>query len=373
MRHIVTWVLSFQRSFSFCLSLEHLSCHTASTLHHLPPRCSLRVAFFDTHPFEREYFNALNMSMGQELTYFEPRLTRETARLAQGFPVVCSFANDKLDRLAIGVLKECGVKLIALRSAGFNHVDLAAAHAAGLRVVRVPAYSPYAVAEHAVTLILALNRKIHRAYSRVREGNFSLGGLVGFDLHGKTVGVVGTGRIGAAFASIMRGFGCRVLAYDLVTNPELEGPLQVKYVDLPELYANSDVISLHVPLTPKTRHLIDAAALAQMKSNAMIINTGRGALIDTAALISALKSGTIGFAGLDVYEEEEGIFFEDLSNTVLQDDQLARLLTFPNVLVTAHQGFLTKEALGNIAETTLENIRDFELGKPLKNEVKLFG
>lgn len=330
----------------------------------------MKIAFFDTHPFEREYFESLNSSYGHQITYLEPRLTRDTAKLAEGFPAICSFANDTLDRSAIETLKKVGVKLIALRSAGFNHVDLQAAKKCEMRVVRVPAYSPYAVAEHAVALVLALNRKIHRAYYRVREGNFSLGGLVGFDLHGKTVGVIGTGRIGAAFSSIMRGFGCNVIAFDVARNSDLEERLNVKYVDIDTLYSQSDIISLHVPLTPKTRHLIDAAALSRMKKGVMLINTGRGALIDTAALIAALKSGQIGFAGLDVYEEEEGIFFEDLSNSILQDDQLARLLTFPNVFITAHQGFLTREALSNIADTTLRNIQAFEQGKTLDNEVK---
>ncbi len=330
----------------------------------------MKVAFFDTHPFERDYFEVQNASHGHQIEYFEPRLTPATASLAVGHTAVCSFANDHLDRDALMRLKDAGVKLVALRSAGFNHVDVGAAREFGIHVVRVPAYSPYAVAEHAVALIMELNRKLHRAYYRVREGNFSLGGLVGFDLHGKTVGVVGTGRIGSAFASIMTGFGCHVVAYDPITNSDLEKRLGVKYVSLLELYSVSDIISLHAPLNPNSHHLIDDAALARMKKGVMLINTGRGALVDTHALIAALKSGHIGFAGLDVYEEEEGIFFQDLSDKVLQDDQLARLLTFPNVFVTAHQGFLTREALTNIAETTLQNITDFEQAKPLINEVK---
>lgn len=330
----------------------------------------LAVAFFDSHSFEREHFEKANLHFGHKISYFEPRLNAETAKLAFGFPVVCSFANDRLDSKTLMLLKEGGVKFIALRSAGYNHVDLDAASRFGLRVVRVPAYSPYAVAEHAVALILSLNRKIHRAHNRVREGNFSLNGLVGFDLHKKCIGVIGVGRIGKSFASIMNGFGCELLAYDLKQDPELLN-LKVKFTSLEEIYAKSDIISLHVPLTQDTRHLIDAAAIQRMKRGVMLINTGRGGLIDTHALIDGLKKEKIGYAGLDVYEEEEGLFFQDHSDHVLQDDQLARLLTFPNVLITAHQGFLTEEALNNIAETTLKNISDYEKGLDLVNEVKL--
>jgi D-lactate dehydrogenase len=297
-------------------------------------------------------------------------LTEETVRLATGFPVVCCFAHDKLNARVLGELKTGGTKLIALRSAGFNHVDLSAAAKLGLPIVRVPAYSPYSVAEHATALILSLNRKISKASARVHELNFSLEGLVGFDLHGKTVGVVGTGRIGSAFARIMAGFGCHVLAYDLNPNPELQDQNWIRYVPIDQLYRNSDIISLHIPLMPSTRHLVDAKALQKMKKGVMLINTGRGALIDTPALIDALKSSHVGFAGLDVYEEEENIFFQDLSDTVLQDDVLARLMTFPNVLITAHQAFLTREAIHNIVETTLDSIRDFEQGFALKNELK---
>lgn len=330
----------------------------------------MKIAFFDTHAFDRQYFDTCNRNHHHEITYFETRLTPATAKLALGHSAVCSFANDTLNRLALETLKNVGVKLIALRSAGFNHVDLSAAKELGIKVVRVPAYSPYSVAEHAVSLMLVLNRKLHRAYLRVREGNFSLGGLVGFDLHGKTVGIIGTGKIGRALAHIMTGFGCKVVACDLIRNQDLESRLGVKYMSLEELYLISDIISLHVPLTPATRHLIDAKALAQMKKGVMLINTGRGALIDTHALIGSLKSEHIGYAGLDVYEEEEGVFFEDLSGQVLKDDQLARLLTFPNVFITAHQGFLTQEALNNIAETTLQSISDYEAGKPLPHEIK---
>jgi D-lactate dehydrogenase len=260
--------------------------------------------------------------------------------------------------------------LIALRSAGYNHVDLDAAGRLGFVVVRVPEYSPHAVAEHTVGLILALNRKTHRAYNRVREANFSLEGLVGFDLVGKTCGIVGTGKIGAVVARILRGFGCRLLAFDLTPNQTFSQQFDVQYTELPTLYRDSDIISLHVPLTPATQHLINAEALAQMKPGVMLINTGRGALVDSRALIDALKRGQVGAAGLDVYEEEEGIFFRNLSEQVLQDDVLARLLTFPNVLITSHQAFLTREALANIADTTLANVSAFERGERLLNEVR---
>jgi D-lactate dehydrogenase len=330
----------------------------------------MQVAVFDTHRFDREALEAANARYGHTLRFFEPRLTTETAALAAGFEVVCSFVNDRVNADTVALLQQAGVRLIALRSAGFNHVDLAAAADAGLTVVRVPEYSPYAVAEHAVALMLALNRKTHRAYNRVREANFSLDGLVGFDLHGKTAGIVGTGRIGAALLRILHGFGCRLLAVDVRPDPALATELGVRYVDLPHLWSAADIISLHVPLTPDTRHLIDARALAAMKSGVMLINTGRGALIDTQALVAALKSGHIGAAGLDVYEEEEAIFFRDLSDQVLQDDVLARLLTFPNTLITSHQGFLTREALANIADTTLASIEAFARGEPLAYEVR---
>jgi D-lactate dehydrogenase len=262
-----------------------------------------------------------------------------------------------------------GTQLLALRSAGFNHVDLVAAETYGITVVRVPAYSPYAVAEHTVALVLALNRKIHRAYNRVREGNFDIDGLLGFDLQGSTVGVIGTGKIGAIFAQIMRGFGCTLLGYDVYQNPAcLEMGLQ--YVSLPELFASADIISLHCPLTPESHHLINAPAVSQMKRGVMLINTSRGGLIDTQAVIDGLKSGQIGYLGLDVYEQEADLFFENLSNEVIQDDAFQRLLTFPNAIVTGHQAFFTRNALSNIAETTLANIADFERGIPCVNAVK---
>lgn len=330
----------------------------------------MKVAVFDAHPFEKPLFAELNSRFQQDLTFFESRLTEETAKLAHGFSVVCAFANDRLNAEVLRLFHDAGVKLIALRTAGFNHVDLKTASELSMKVVRVPAYSPYAVAEHAVTLILALNRKIVRASSRVRELNFSLDGLVGFDLHGKTVGIVGTGKIGSVMAKIMSGFGCEVLLCDQNPNPNLVQKGYGTYVNLDEIYRRSDVITLHIPLTPQTKHLVDASAFEKMKTGVMLINTGRGGLIDTKALVASLKSGHIGFAGLDVYEEEETVFFQDLSDTVLQDDVLARLMTFPNVLITAHQAFLTREALHNIVETTLRNIQDFENGLPLLNEVK---
>lgn len=330
---------------------------------------AVKIVLFDAHGYEREAFARANERCGHHLSFLEPRLTRDTATLAAGYEAVCSFVNDRIDESTLQALQSRGIRIVALRSAGYNHVDLVAAARLGLPVVRVPEYSPYAVAEHAVGLVLALNRKIHRAYARVREWNFSLEGLVGFDLHGKTVGIVGTGKTGRAAACIFRGFGCRVLAYDLQPQAELTQALGVQYMELDTVYREADVLSLHVPLTPATHHLVDERALMQMKRGIMLINTGRGALIDSRALIAALKTGHVGAAGLDVYEEEEGVFFSDLSDKVLQDDVLARLLTFPNVLVTSHQAFLTKEALSNIADTTLDNISAFERGEPLINEV----
>jgi len=330
----------------------------------------VRIAVFDTRRYDRDGFEHANESFGYELVFFEPRLTAQTATLGAGFDVICSFVNDRVDRAALDVLRAGHVRLLALRSAGYNHVDLAAAAALGIPVVRVPEYSPHAVAEHAVALVLTLNRKIHRAHVRVREGNFSLEGLVGFDLHGKTVGICGTGKIGSVAARIFAGFGCKIVAHDIQPSEVLVREVGVRYVTLPELYREADVLSLHTPLTPATHHQIDAAAFSQMKRGVLLVNTGRGAVIDSRALIAALKTGQLGGAALDVYEEEEGVFFEDLSDRVLQDDVLARLLTFPNVLITAHQGFLTREALDNIAMTTLDNVRAFERGGPLRNEVR---
>jgi D-lactate dehydrogenase len=318
----------------------------------------MKLAFFSTRRFDRGSFERENAASSKphDITFFEARLSEQSAPLAAGFPAVCIFVSDAVNATTAKILAAGGTKLLALRSAGFNHVDVKACRDNGIEVVRVPAYSPHAVAEHALALLLTLNRKTHRAYNRVRELNFSIDGLVGFDLFGKTVGVVGTGKIGECFARAMLGLGCRVVAHDLYRNDRLEAD-GVKYVELEELFRESDIISLHAPLTPKTKHLVSRDRLALTKRGVVIINTSRGGLVCTSALIEGLKSGQIGAAALDVYEEEEeGIFFEDLSEQVLTDDVLARLLTFPNVLVTAHQGFLTEEAVRNIARTTLENV-----------------
>ncbi|MGK7878075.1 MAG: 2-hydroxyacid dehydrogenase [Xenococcaceae cyanobacterium] len=328
----------------------------------------MKVAVFSTKAYDRRFLEAVNADYGHELDFFEPRLNDRTAALASGFPGVCVFVNDQLDRKTLEAIAAGETRLIALRCAGFNNVDLKAAAELGMTVVRVPAYSPYAVAEHTVALILTLNRKLHRAYSRVREGNFSLDGLLGFDLHGRTVGIVGTGKIGFIVGQILKGFGCKILAYDLYPNPEFEAQIG-KYVDLKELAASSDIITLHCPLTPETHYLVNAEALDYMKPGVMLVNTSRGALIDTLAMIEGLKSKKIGYLALDVYEQEEDLFFEDLSNEVIQDDVFQRLLTFPNVIITGHQAFFTENALKNIAETTLSNITDFERGKPCPNQV----
>ena len=323
----------------------------------------MRTLVFSSQTYDRDSFLAADCPAGVELQFQPARLSLDTAALAEAHEVVCAFINDDLSAPVLERLAAGGTRLIALRSAGYNHVDLAAAKRLGLAVVRVPAYSPHAVAEHAVALILALNRRLHRAYNRTREGDFTLHGLTGFDLHGKTVGVVGTGQIGAAFARIMAGFGCQLLAYDPYPNPELLA-LGARYLALPELLREARIISLHCPLTEHTRHLINAQSLAQLQPGAMLINTGRGALVDTPALIDALKRGQLGYLGLDVYEEEAQLFFEDRSDLPLQDDVLARLLTFPNVIITAHQAFLTREALDAIAATTLDNINCWMAGNP---------
>lgn len=321
----------------------------------------MKVAIFSTKPYDRQFLSAANslLETPHELTFFEPRLTIETAPLAAGHEAVCCFVHDVLDRDVLGVLQNSHCQFVALRCAGFNKVDLKAAQEMGIGVARVPAYSPYAVAEHAVGLILALNRKLHRAYSRVREGNFALEGLLGFDLHGKTVGVVGLGRIGINFARIMQGFGCRVLAHDDFAQGDAFGD-QFEKVSLENLLAQSDVVSLHCPLTDDTFHLINAQTLAQMKPGAMLINTSRGALLDAKAVIAPLRSGHLSALGLDVYEEEEGVFYEDHSNQILSDDTLMLLLSFPNVLITGHQAFFTREALENIARTTIDNLSEWQ-------------
>lgn len=317
----------------------------------------MKIAFFSSKIYDKIYFNRSNTY--HELKYFENPLNAESVDLTNGYDGVCVFVNDQLNAEVIAQLAARNIKIIALRCAGFNNVDLQAAQKQGIAVVRVPAYSPHAVAEHAVALIMTLNRKTHKAYNRVREGNFSLERLTGFDLYGKTVGVVGTGKIGEAFAFIMKGFGCKVMAYDIHPNPVLINA-GVQFVELDELFAQSDVISLHCPLTPQTNRLINSESLEKMKPNAMLINTSRGGLIDTKAVINALKNGKLGYLGIDVYEQEADLFFNDFSESIIQDDMLMRLMSFPNVLITAHQGFFTEEALTQIAQVTLQNLSDFE-------------
>lgn len=329
---------------------------------------SVRVAFFDAKPYDQCFFDSVNKEHDFDITYIADHLNRNTVSISKGYDAVCIFVNDNADKEIISGLKQNGVRLIALRSAGYNNVDLKAAFKS-LHVVRVPAYSPYAVAEHAVALMMALNRKTHKAYYRVREGNFSINGLLGFDMHAKTIGVIGTGKIGKCLVAIAGGFGMNVVAYDLHPDEEFAKKHAMRYVDLPQLYSSSDIISLHCPLTPETHHMINEKTIAEMKDGVMLINTGRGKLVDTKALIKGLKSGKVGSAGLDVYEEESEYFFEDWSSSMIPDDVLARLMTFPNVLITSHQGFFTKEALTNIAQTTLDNIKEFFSGGYLKNEI----
>jgi D-lactate dehydrogenase len=330
----------------------------------------MRVAVFSTKSYDREFLERANRDIKHELVYFEPRLTAETAPLADGFPAVCAFVNDVLDERVLSQLAGGNTRLIVLRSAGFNHVDLKTAAQLQMTVLRVPAYSPHAVAEHTVGMILSLNRKLHRAYVRVREGNFSLEGLLGFDLVGRCVGVIGTGKIGTLVAQIMGGFGCRIWGYDLYPNERCR-QIGVRYVPLETLLAESDIVTLHCPLSPESHYLINEATVRQMKRGAMLINTSRGAIIDTRAVIEGLKSGKIGALGIDVYEEEEDLFFEDFSDQVIQDDTFARLLTFPNVLITGHQAFFTRDALEQIAQTTLGNVSQFERGGPCEHQVTM--
>ncbi|MGG9970866.1 2-hydroxyacid dehydrogenase [Ferruginibacter sp. SUN002] len=326
----------------------------------------MKIAFFSAKLYDKEFFDRFNKS--NEIHYYEAALTEQTVNLVSGCSAVCVFVNDKLNATVITGLKNAGVQLIALRCAGFNNVDLNAAKANNISVVRVPAYSPHAVAEHAVALMLTLNRKTHKAYNRVRESNFSLDRLTGFDLYGKTVGVIGTGKIGSAFCEIMLGFGCDVIAFDLIANKQLEEK-GVSYLPLIDVVQQADIISLHCPLTEQTKHMINKDTIAMMKDGVMLINTSRGALVETSDAIKALKTGKIGYLGLDVYEQEETLFFNDLSENIIQDDLIMRLLSFPNVLITAHQGFFTEEALNQIAQTTLANIKAFESKEPLKNAV----
>lgn len=328
----------------------------------------MKVAVFSTKPFDRMFLERFNTFYSHTLVFFEQRLVESSAPLAIGFEAVCVFVNDELDSKVLEELCTNGTRLIALRSAGFNNVDIAAAERLGLTVVRVPEYSPYAVAEHTIALIMALNRKVCRAHSRVRDGNFSLEGLLGFELHGLTAGIVGTGRIGKIVARILNGFGCALLACDPYPDSECES-FGVRYVSFEQLCSDSDLITLHCPLMPETYHMINAEAISRLKPGVMLVNTSRGALVDTRAVIEALKAGKISYLGLDVYEEEADLFFKDLSNQIIQDDVLARLLTFPNVIITGHQAFFTKHALENIAETTLVNITDFEKGQACANKI----
>lgn len=326
----------------------------------------MKVTFFSAKPYDKESFNKQNEKFGFELEYFETHLGPHIINAVEKTDAVCVFVNDKVNAQVIESLAKKGIKVIALRCAGFNNVDLESAKANGIKVCRVPAYSPEAVAEHAVAMLLTLNRKTHKAYNRVREQNFSLNGLLGFDLHKKTVGVVGTGNIGKAFCKIMLGFGCKVIAYDIAVNKELEA-LGVKFATIEELFKLSDVISLHCPLNDKTKYIINEASIQSMRKGVMIINTSRGGLIDTKAAIHALKLKQIGYLGIDVYEQEEKLFFRDLSANIIEDDTIQRLMSFPNVLVTAHQAFFTAEALQQIAEVTLNNIKVLLAGNKLEN------
>ena len=328
----------------------------------------VKIAFFDAKPYDIESFNEINKQFGFEIKYFRFHLTPDNVVLAKGYDVVVIFVNDTVNAEMIRNLNSSGVKLIALRSSGFNNIDLKAA-LGRMRVVRVPAYSPYAIAEHTIALMLTLNRKIHRAYYRTRDSNFALNGLLGFDMHGKTAGVIGTGRIGKALVKILTGFGMKVLVHDKYPDTAFSKETKCEYVSLDSIFRSSDIISLNCPLTKETEYMINAATISVMRKGVMLINTGRGKLIKTSDLVDGLKTGMIGSAGLDVYEEESLFFFEDLSDRVLGDDILARLLTFNNVIITSHQGFFTREALHNIAETTLNNINDFFSGRKLENEV----
>lgn len=324
----------------------------------------MKAIFFSMHEFEKPYYQNL---ANQHCIFYSECLNLNTVHLVKNCKAISCFTQDVLDRMVLTELKKQGVEFIALRTAGFNHVDLKSAQELNIVITRVPKYSPHAIAEHACALVLALNRKIPKAYSRVRENNFDLNGLKGFDLHGKTVGVIGVGNIGSVFCQIMKGFGCKVLAYD---------PVQIydqTYVSLEKLYAESDIISLHCPLNDSTRHMINDKAINQMKTGVMLINTSRGAVVDTQSLIQALKKQKIGYLGLDVYEEEEHLFFADHSQDIISDDVFSRLQTFPNVLITAHQAFFTHEALSNIAQTTIDNLRAFELSTGNINEVKYQG
>lgn len=329
----------------------------------------MKVAVFSAERYDREFLSAANAAEGHQLNYFQDLLDLDTAALAAGHEAVCIFVNDQADAAVLEVLRRGGTGLVALRCTGFNNVDLAAARQLGMNVVRVVSYSPYSVAEHAVALLLAINRKIHRAYQRTRDSNFALDGLMGFDLHGKTVAVIGTGKIGRVFARIMLGFGCEVIGYDIHPSAEFEA-MGARYATVDEIGATSDIISLHCPLTPESHHLVNAGTLARLKPGALLINTSRGGLVDTDAAIEALKSGQLGGLGLDVYEQETDLFFRDLSSSVITDDVLQRLVSFPNVIVTGHQAFFTREAITTISETTLRSVTEYAGGQPLSNEIR---
>lgn len=330
----------------------------------------MKVAVFSAKPYDREFLNSANVAEGHQLKFFDDPLNLDTVGLAEGYDAVCIFVNDTADAQVLDALMHGRTRLVALRCTGFNNVDLSAAGRLGIKVVRVVDYSPNSVAEHAVALLLAINRRIHRAYNRTRDSNFALDGLMGFDLCGKTVAVIGTGKIGRVFARIMLGFGCDVIGYDKFPTPEFEA-LGARYALPGEIGSSADIISLHCPLTPETYHIINADTLARAKRGALLINTSRGALVDTEAVIEALKSGQLGGAALDVYEQEADVFFRDLSATIVVDDVLQRLIAFSNVIVTGHQAFLTREAVATICQTTLRNVSEFEAGEPLTNEVTL--
>ena len=331
---------------------------------------SIKISFFSTKPYDKDFFNDANKAFNFQLEFFETHLGPHSVNVVNNTQVVCVFVNDKITTEVVEVLATKGVKIIALRCAGFNNVDIAACKEKGIKVCRVPAYSPEAVAEHALALIMTLNRKTNKAYNRVREQNFSLNGLLGFNVHNKTVGVIGTGNIGHAFCKIMLGLGCKVMAFDLIANKDLEA-MGVTYHPLVELLQNADILSLHCPLNEQTKHLINVTTIALMKKGVMIINTSRGALIDTHAVIVGLKKAQIGYLGIDVYEQEDKLFFKDLSSNIIQDDDIQRLMSFPNVLVTAHQAFFTKEALEEIAHVTLTNILELSAAKPLSIKAAL--
>jgi len=328
----------------------------------------IKIAFFDTKEYDRRSFDRINVNNSFKIKYFETKLTADSAVLTEGYDAVCAFVNDTVNSEVINILVDKGVKMIAMRCAGYNNVDLTSAFGK-IHVVRVPAYSPYAVAEHALALIMALNRKTHKAYNRTRDNNFNINGLVGFDLHGKTAGIIGAGKIGRIMIDLLKGLGMRVLAFDSWKDEKYATSKGFEYAELDQIYREADIISLHCPLTKESNHMINSKTIGQMKKNVMIINTSRGHLINTSALIDGLKTGKVGYAGLDVYEEESEYFFEDFSTAMLMDDVLARLLTFNNVLVTSHQAFLTTEALENISSTTMESIKSFFENEELKNEI----